>query len=311
MGRFLDTAYRILKEEGRPLSSKEIVEMAIQRGVLNTKGKTPHQTMKSKLSTDILNRNVGSLFMRTGKGTFALREWATEIDEYIADRYTKALLDEEIVVFPASLLEKYIPSPGLHTSVLENSKELLGHCISVSRRKAEEDYSIIQLISGFLVHYKDDFITYKRSKRLPETRLHGAHSILFGGHLNPNDVPSLFDIFEPKQGKVFLDRELGEELKLDSEPEIKYFGWIYDDSHPLSSQHLGLLFDVKMTSTEYSIGERGFLMDAKMESLSQILSHIEDFENWSVTVIKFLLDCMTRRAKDGTGFQIDPVELDR
>jgi hypothetical protein len=53
MGYFLQTALTILKEHGEPLSAKEIVERGQERGILHTKGKTPAQTMKSKLSTDI------------------------------------------------------------------------------------------------------------------------------------------------------------------------------------------------------------------------------------------------------------------
>ena len=285
VGQFLDAAYKVLRDEGRPLSHREIVDIALRKGVLRTMGKTPFQTMKSKLSTDILKRKGKSLFMRTEKGTFALREWAHQVVEYVADRYAKALLDEDIVVFPSAMLRKYIPGRGLHRTILKNSKELLSECFPMSRRKAEDDFSVIQLVSGFLVHYQDRFITYKRSKRLPETRLHGSYSILFGGHLNPDDVLSLFNIFRPEDGQILLRRELGEEVKLKSEPTIKYMGLIYDDSQRLSTQHLGLLFDVEMASAEYTIGERGFLMDARMETLNQIRARLSQFENWSVIII--------------------------
>ncbi|MEW6672995.1 MAG: HTH domain-containing protein [Thermodesulfobacteriota bacterium] len=288
MGHFLDVAYIVLKDEGRPLSHREIVEKAQQKRILLTKGNTPWQTLKSKLSTDILKNKEKSRFMRSGKGLFALREWDSIIDEYVADRYTKALLDEDIVVFPASSLPKYIKVPGLHASVIENSEKLLCECFPMNRRVAESDYSVIQLVSGFLVHYKEKFITYKRTKRLPETRLHDTYSILFGGHLNPNDVKPLFNIFKPEYGEILLQRELGEELKLVKKPNIKYMGLLYDDSRLLSSQHLGLLFDVELKSSEYKIGERGFLIDAKLESLNQVIARLSDFENWSVMIVKKL-----------------------
>src|SRR5437867_2726011 len=98
MGQFLNSAWRVLTEEGRPLGHRELTQLAVQRAYLTTKGKTPWQTMKSKLSTDILRRREASQFMRTDKGLFGLRAWIDK-HEYVADRYQRALLDEDILVF--------------------------------------------------------------------------------------------------------------------------------------------------------------------------------------------------------------------
>jgi predicted NUDIX family phosphoesterase len=59
---------------------------------------------------------------------------------------------------------------------------------------------------------------------------------------------------------------------------------LYDDSRELSTQHLGVTFEVLLESAEYEIGERGFLMDDKFETLEEIESHIYDFENWSALI---------------------------
>src|SRR5688572_20630238 len=99
MPDFLNAAYKVLSKEKKPLSPREIVDLAVDNGWLLSKGKTPWQTMKSKLSTNILSRKDNSLFMRTSKGLFALREWVGENHtEYIADRYQKALMEEDILV---------------------------------------------------------------------------------------------------------------------------------------------------------------------------------------------------------------------
>jgi len=65
--------------------------------------------MKSKLSTNILKQGDRSFFMRSAKGRFALREWNKFYPEHIADRYQKALFDEDIVVFPAGSLHDMFP----------------------------------------------------------------------------------------------------------------------------------------------------------------------------------------------------------
>ena len=125
MGHFLEVAYKVIDYAQQPLSVREIVEIAQERGWLKSKGKTPANTMKSKLSTDILNNRESSVFMRVDNGMFALREWKPRWEEYIADRYQKALLEEDILVFPASSLSKYISGPGLHTTLIENGRDLL------------------------------------------------------------------------------------------------------------------------------------------------------------------------------------------
>jgi predicted NUDIX family phosphoesterase len=288
MGHFLDVAYRVLTEEGRPHTAEDIVSIGLDRGWLHSSGKTPWQTMKSKLSTDILRRKRRSRFMRTEPGIFGLREWKPSYREYHATRFEKALLDEQIVVFPAASLEKYVGGSGLHTVPLQNSAELISECHPMQRRHAERDYRFVQLVSVYLLRYGDEYLTYKRSRRLPEARLHGSYSMVFGGHLNPDDVLPLLDIFRPQVGAQLLVRELAEEVILPGEPPppMIYKGLLYDDSQAISSQHLGIVYDVVLGSKDYEIGERGFLIDAKFETLDEIEARITEFENWSVMIAK-------------------------
>ncbi len=292
MGRFLGAAYKVLAQDGSPLSAREITARALSQGLLETSGKTPWQTMKSKLSTEILKKREASPFMRTGQGTFGLRQWKGSLNEFVADRYAKNLLEEEVVVFSASSLPKYLPGVGLHAIALQNGRELLDECRSMPRREAEEDLSVIQLVSVFIVRFGDQLLTYKRTKRLPESRLHGFYSLIFGGHLNPGDIPSLFNIFDPDDGRAFIDRELREEIKFPQDegpPPLIYQGLLYDDSRPLSRQHLGIVYEVLPKSRRYEIGERGFLIDSKFESIEEILARRLDFENWSLLILEHQL----------------------
>ena len=282
MAEFLKAAYDVLKNRQEPLTAREIASIATREHRLRTSGRTPWQTMKSKLSTDILRLGDRSLFMRTGKGQFALREWSKRLAEHVADRYQKALFDEDIVVFPADPLSRYVPGVGIHSNSFDRDA-LLEECRPMRRREAEETLSVIQLVSVFVVHYGERYLTYKRTRRLPESRLHGCYSIAFGGHLNPDDISRLLNIFDPGLGGPLLERELGEELRLrvGDITDITYRGLLYDDSRPVSRQHLGIAYDVFLRTEEFKIGERGFLMDAKFETLDQIFARIQTFENWS------------------------------
>lgn len=290
VGHFLDVAHEILSEVGHPLSAKELTEMGLEKRILKTRGETPYQTMKSKLSTDILAKRSRSAFMRTEKGLFGLRIWKSEMgkSEFVAARFKKALLDEDAVVFPAASLPKYIKRPGLHIGVLGNSRELLNECRPMLRRKAEEDFSVVQLVSVFILRFGSRYLTYKRTKRLPESRLHHVYSMFFGGHLTPEDAITLFNIFQPKDGEALLIRELSEEVRFAENefPTPIYKGFLYDPSRDVSSQHLGIVFDVFLKTDKYEIGERGFLMDPKFESLDEIEDRTGDFENWSVLIAR-------------------------
>lgn len=81
--QFKDAAFEILSESGKPLHYNEITDLALQKGILDTSGITPHATMGALLYTDTLNDN--SRFRRGDqKGTFALKATApTGIEQQI------------------------------------------------------------------------------------------------------------------------------------------------------------------------------------------------------------------------------------
>lgn len=72
MNSFKDIAYQILKETGKPLHSKEITKIALQRGWLKTAGKTPKATMNAQLIVDINAKKEKSRFVKTAPSTFGL-----------------------------------------------------------------------------------------------------------------------------------------------------------------------------------------------------------------------------------------------
>lgn len=284
MRKFLEAAYIILKREKEPLSPDALTKKAIEYGVLKSVGKTPQNSMRARLSTDILKKREKSLFKRTAAGTFALREWDDK--EFHAPRHKKSLFDEDIVVFDRVFLKEFITTNGLSTFDLDRvAKRVLQIWYPLKRRVAEENEKIIQLISVFIVRYDDKYLTFKRTKRLPESRLHGFYSIGFGGHISPEDLKPLFNVFDPND-HPFIIRELTEELKLKYDPLIKFRGLLYDDSMSVSKIHLGIVYDVFLKDMNYEIGEKGFLMNPKFEDIKAIKNRIDDFENWSQILIR-------------------------
>lgn len=68
-GTMKEAAEKLLTENGAPLKSKTITDLALKRKLIKPKGKTPDATMAAQLST--AKDDEG--FVRTAPGTFGLR----------------------------------------------------------------------------------------------------------------------------------------------------------------------------------------------------------------------------------------------
>ena len=71
---FYEAALRVLEAAGQPLTSIEITERSIAQGLLSHVGKTPEQTMLSRLAA-MARRARDRRVTVTGPSTFALTEW--------------------------------------------------------------------------------------------------------------------------------------------------------------------------------------------------------------------------------------------
>ena len=71
----LQAAEVALKEAGTPLHYKEITQRMIDRGLWQPDGKTPHATVSATITGEIKQNGAHSLFQRTDKGVYALRDW--------------------------------------------------------------------------------------------------------------------------------------------------------------------------------------------------------------------------------------------
>lgn len=72
---FLQAAKAVLEEMKQPMHFKKITELAIQKKLLKSKGKTPEWTMGARLSVDLKEKGAKSEFIRTDNGKYGLRRW--------------------------------------------------------------------------------------------------------------------------------------------------------------------------------------------------------------------------------------------
>ena len=107
----------------------------------------------------------------------------------------------------------------------------------LERPVAEESPQWKQLIPYVVVRDGDLTFLMERTSAGGDPRLHRKASIGVGGHLNPVDAGE-----DPLQGG--LRREWAEELVADWEPQFQLLGLLNDDTNPVGSVHLGVVFQV-------------------------------------------------------------------
>ncbi|MBL8151094.1 MAG: winged helix-turn-helix domain-containing protein [Blastocatellia bacterium] len=76
---FKEAAMIILKREGRPMTAKEIVSIALSEGLIKTAGKTPDASLAGQIYTDIHRKRDSSLFVIVGPRTYAIKASADQI----------------------------------------------------------------------------------------------------------------------------------------------------------------------------------------------------------------------------------------
>ncbi|HET7478311.1 MAG TPA: winged helix-turn-helix domain-containing protein [Rubrobacteraceae bacterium] len=69
---FVSAAREVLQEVGYPLHYSDITEIALESGYLRSSGRTPHNTMRARLSVDVRD-NPESPFIQTAPGVYSLK----------------------------------------------------------------------------------------------------------------------------------------------------------------------------------------------------------------------------------------------
>ena len=160
--------------------------------------------------------------------------------------------DELILCFEKSLLDS-VNKENMTSYMLQEILRTPGVMQYKRRGDVETDTSLLQPIPYCIVFCRstERILSYKRSKKGGETRLHDRYSIGFGGHVNIDDVKHCLKeldeaaLITAEYPILFgARRELKEELSLTEENTVAlrlFDDWyIYDDTSEVSSVHIGL-----------------------------------------------------------------------
>jgi predicted NUDIX family phosphoesterase len=250
---FLIVARNLLEAEKRPLSARQLVNLALKQKLFSDKiaGNTPHQTMKSKLSVHIRTSGDKSIFVRTKPGLFYLRHLLDAPQRiYDAPPLQPPRASEKVLVFHSAWLDKHGRFQGVRKRWKQIARDLLNTdvCHYIPRLEAEADNEHKQILTYIMVLRKRQLLAFKRGTyNRVEDFLRGSECVGFGGHVAEIDR-TLFNI----RDLGLIDnaiRELSEEIKL---PEkdiarlrtrrgIRIVGLLNDDSSPAGRRHFAFL----------------------------------------------------------------------
>jgi len=154
---------------------------------------------------------------------------------------------------------------------------ILAHGTFMDRPLAEESPAFKQLIPYVVVRDGGRTFLMQRTDVGGDPRLHRKASVGVGGHLNPVDsgLDPLTD---------GLRREWAEELVTDWDPGFRLVGLLNDDSNPVGSVHLGVVFVVEADGRPVTVREHDKLT-ARWAAAGELQAATEGMETWSRLVV--------------------------
>lgn len=280
----LGTIGKVLEEAGKPMSAKAIVNALEQCGDQAPGGETPWKTVGARLSVDIRS-NPRSKFMRVGRGLYALAAWHDMAAIDVPARRISPL-DEDILVVERQAFDQLTARKKTGHLHDVHYRDLLAKARPIHRMLAEKDHQLVQLIPSFLVFEGDCVLSFRRTRKTPEQRLHDSYSIVFGGHLQAEDSPALF-ADDNQEVERFLFRELHEELGFT--PPLRhsrYLGVLHLTDTAFESQHAGVVFVIDLqTGTQVESREPGYHSSLRFINWGSITDSPVIEDRWSAACI--------------------------
>ena len=154
----------------------------------------------------------------------------------------------------------------------------------VPRAPAEDDPSRKQIIPYGVLSTVDPegvecVFLMRRKRGGSEARLHDRLSIGVGGHINPIDGENA--VASVDLVTRALEREIHEELRVDSEMAISVVGVLNDDSNAVGRVHFGVVYRIRVAVPRVAVRETEQLEGQFVDLRSLEGATLERLETWS------------------------------
>lgn len=190
---------------------------------------------------------------------------------------------EHVLVVPTSLFHQLGHFQGFCADTAKYLNPLLlSEDVSYRPRdEMEQDPSFKQLIPYVIFQYVDadgekHVFQYTRGKGQGEARLHAKMSIGIGGHISSDDAKS--DSVDP-YGEG-MQRELAEEVKIDTAYDEDCVGLINDDETEVGKVHLGVVHVFTVAEPRVQANEDE-IVDAGFRPVAELRKELDRMETWS------------------------------
>lgn len=188
--------------------------------------------------------------------------------------------EEMVLVVRRSLLESLGIFQGLEFDIDRYLARILSreHNFFAPRSSAESDPNLKQIIPYAILVSEGRVLRYKRGKRSGEQRLVAKGSIGIGGHMNDRDE-GLFAL-DMEAYLVGVQREIEEELIVDTPLANRIAALINDDSNEVGQVHLGVIHVVEL-ATPTAEKRESMILGVEFLTPEQLRAERGTLESWS------------------------------
>ena len=187
---------------------------------------------------------------------------------------------ENVLVIRRSLFDQLGSFQGLNFEPHKYLGPFLsrGNNFFLPRPEAETNPAFKQIIPYALVAFEGKLVYYVRGKKAGEQRLVAKGSIGIGGHMNETDE-SLF-AWDEEAYRVGVEREVNEEIKIDSPFEGRIVALLNDDTTEVGRVHLGIIHVFKLAEPKVQKRE-AMITELTFLPREELLARRETMETWS------------------------------
>ncbi len=188
--------------------------------------------------------------------------------------------EEMILVVRRSLFDALGSFQGLNFDVERYLPAFLAreNNFFMPRSAAESDPSFKQIIPYVLLTHEGRVLHYGRGKKAGEQRLVAKGSVGIGGHMNDTDE-GLFAM-DRDAYNISVQREVGEELQLNSAYTNRTVAVLNDDSTEVGRVHLGVVHVFELETADVRKGE-AMITELQFLDRAGLAARREAMETWS------------------------------
>jgi len=200
--------------------------------------------------------------------------------------------EENVLVVRRSLFDQLESFQGLNFKPQKYLDAFLsrGNNFFLPRPEAEINPAYKQIIPYALIAFEDKVAYYVRGKKAGEQRLVAKGSIGIGGHMAEDADRFLWHSTDEDTYRAGVEREVNEEIKIDSPFEDRIVALLNDDTTEVGRVHLGIVHVFKLAEPKIEKRE-AMITGLTFLPKEELLARRETMERWSQICLDSL-DCL-------------------